>query len=238
MKVILKNKSLSYCWWRTGPNIIGCLSQLEMKIIMAKRKEKIMTAHFVHHESHFLTWWLLTEAAWPYKNNQVVNVPALPQLQDVKLLLSILLETVQLHLDYSVWGKMSPSAQTFSMYTFKRIFGLLQRLMAILCFMDVPTASNQYWRFKPGNWISLGLRVYLGNVKQLLNRIASPKVCIPQSLFTLEARRQDMHRLCIFLVSVVCIDNHTDSKLLDIAYRISLRILKKRILKNSVLAKM
>lgn len=155
-----------------------------MKIIMAKCREKIMTAHFVHHERHFLTWWLLSEATWPYKSNQVVNAPALPQLQDMKLLLSILLETVQLHLEYSVWGKMAPSAQTFSMYTFKRIFELLQQLMAILCFIDVPTASDQYWRLKPGNWISLGLRVYLDNVKQLLNKILRAKICILPFFYT------------------------------------------------------
>jgi len=94
----------------------------------------------------------------------------------------------------TVWGKVSPSVLTCSMCAFDRIIEFLHWLMTILCFTDVPTAPNRYLRLKSRNWISLELRVYLGNVKQLLNKIASPQVCISQSFFLmLEARR----RTCI-----------------------------------------
>lgn len=125
MKVIFKNNFLSCCCWRIGPNKFGCLSQLEMKAFMAQCGEETLTAHFVHHERCFLTWWLLSETTWPYKNNQIVNVSSLPQFQDVKPLSLILLETVQLHSEYNVWAKISPSTQTFSICTFKRIFEML-----------------------------------------------------------------------------------------------------------------
>jgi len=46
-----------------------------------------------------------------------------------------------------------------------------------------------------------------------------------------------MHSLYVSLMSVVCLDIHSDSKLLDIVYRISLKIFKGNIPKNSFPAK-
>lgn len=119
-KLFLKNNSLLHWWWRTYPHKLCAF--LRNEDYYGQMYGKVMTVHFIHCERHFLTWWLLSEAAWRCKNNQVVNVPALLVLHDVNLLLLIPPEIVQIHLEYSVWGKMALPAQTFSMYSIRRTF--------------------------------------------------------------------------------------------------------------------